>query len=145
VVPPIVPHVPEEPVLAVTRFRVVGPDAAGFLQRAREALADLAGQPGWRGGSIGRATDDPELWVITSDWADVGSYRRALAAYEVRLRAVPLLALALDEPTAFEVLGRLDAAGAAPGEPGGRSDRAADAATVAVGEAAGPAVPSDLD
>jgi hypothetical protein len=132
-------------VLAVTRYRVAGPDAADFLHRAREALAALAGRPGWCGGTVGRATDDPELWVVTSEWGDVGTYRRALGDHEVKMRAVPLLALALDEPTAFEVLGRVDASEGRPGAPTGRSGRAADAATVGVGEAAAPAVPSDLD
>ncbi len=35
----------------------------------------------------------------------MGSYRRALSAYDVKLGAVPLLSRAVDEPSAYEVLG----------------------------------------
>ncbi|HSK26042.1 MAG TPA: antibiotic biosynthesis monooxygenase [Jiangellales bacterium] len=132
--------------LAVTRYRVAGPEAGGFLARARAALDVLATRPGWRRGTVGRATDDPELWVLVTEWADVGSYRRALGAYEVKVQAVPLLALALDEPTAYEVIQHLGADGGtgADHDRAAGSHRAADAATVAVGEASAPSVASDL-
>jgi quinol monooxygenase YgiN len=120
--------------LAVTRYRVSEADAAEFLTQSRTALATLATRPGWRAGHIGRAVDDPTLWVVTTEWADVGSYRRALSSYEVKVSAVPLLSQAIDEPTAFELLTTTDS-----------SARAADAATIGIGEAAGPAILSDLD
>jgi quinol monooxygenase YgiN len=91
-------------VLVVTRFRVAPGQAAAFLEQARQALAALAGRTGWRSGRVGRATDDAELWVMTTEWDSVGTYRRALSAYDVKLTAVPLLSTALDEPTAFEVV-----------------------------------------
>ncbi|MGH8825223.1 MAG: antibiotic biosynthesis monooxygenase, partial [Jiangellaceae bacterium] len=122
--------------LAVTRYRIAPAGAASFLAQARAALAVLAARPGWRTGQVGRAIDDPTLWVLTSEWDDVGSYRRALSDNEVRLNAVPLLAGAIDEPTAFEVLTDVDGPGSAV---------AVDAGHVAVGEAAAPAVPTDLD
>jgi heme-degrading monooxygenase HmoA len=120
--------------LAVTRYRVPEADAAGFLTRARDALAVLAERPGWRTGHIGRAVDDPTLWLISTEWADVGSYRRALSSYEVKVSAVALLSQAIDEPTAFELLTTTNT-----------SARAADAGTVGIGRAAGPAISSDLD
>ncbi|HEX6336699.1 MAG TPA: antibiotic biosynthesis monooxygenase family protein [Jiangellaceae bacterium] len=125
---------PRTAMLAVTRYRVSEADAAGFLNRARTALDVLAERPGWRAGHVGRAVDDPTLWIIYTQWADVGSYRRALSSYEVKVSAVPLLAQAIDEPTAFEVLTATDS-----------SARAADAGTVGIGQAAGPAIASDLD
>ena len=42
----------------------------------------------------------------------VGSYRRALSSYEVKMHAVQLLSEAIDEPSAFEVLHERTAAGA---------------------------------
>lgn len=63
-------------------------------------------------GVVGRSTDDPELWTLTTLWASVGQYRRALGSYEVKLHAHPLMYLALDEPSAFEALVSSDAAGA---------------------------------
>jgi Antibiotic biosynthesis monooxygenase len=119
--------------LAVTRYRVPESASGEFLGRARTALSAVAGRPGWRSGEVGRSVDDPGLWVITTQWADVGSYRRALSAYEVKVAAVPLLSQAIDEPTAFELLTDTD-----------RTAIAADAATVGIGGAAAPAVRTDL-
>ena len=90
--------------LAVTRYAVAAEDADGFLERARAALAALAARPGYRSGSVGRSTDDPARWVLVTEWDGVGVYRRALSAYEVKVNAVPLLSLAIDEPTAYEAL-----------------------------------------
>jgi quinol monooxygenase YgiN len=122
--------------LAVTRYRVEPAEAASFLAQARAALAVLAGRPGWRTGHVGRATDDPALWVLTSEWDDVGSYRRALSTHEVKITAVPLLSRAIDEPTAFEELTDPNGYGSA---------LAADAGQVRVGEGAAAVVPTDLD
>jgi quinol monooxygenase YgiN len=91
-------------VIVVNRFRVPTEQGARFradLQQAREALA---GRPGHVGGRIGRNTDDPELWVLTTEWESVGAYRRALSAYDVKLTAVPVLSRALDEPSAYELV-----------------------------------------
>lgn len=88
--------------LVVNRFRVPAEAADGFrvdLERARQALA---ARPGHLDSRIGRNLDDPELWVLTSTWESTGSYRRALSAYDVKLHAVPVLYLALDEPSAYE-------------------------------------------
>jgi quinol monooxygenase YgiN len=90
-------------VLVVSRFRVPLEDGEGFRAGLAEAADALAGRPGHVSATIGRNLDDPTLWVLTTHWADVGSYRRALSSYEVKLRAVPLLSRALDEPSAYEV------------------------------------------
>jgi len=74
------------------------------LPRARAALSALSGQPGWRSGRIGRATDDADVWVLTTEWDSVGAYRRALSTYDVKVHAVPVLSFAVDEVSAFEVL-----------------------------------------
>lgn len=118
--------------LAVTRYRVPPPDTDEFLQLARTALTTLAQRPGHRWGVIGRSTDDPELWTMTTRWSSVGDYRRALGAYEVKLHAHPLMYLAEDEPTAFEELITVEGS-ALPLEHG--SDRAPDADTVGLGDA----------
>ena len=89
-------------VIVVNRFRVPQPEQATFrddLERARETLAV---QQGYVSGRIGRNVDDPELWVLTTEWEGVGAYRRALSAYDVRLAAVPTLSRAVDEPSAYE-------------------------------------------
>ena len=90
--------------LVLTRFRVPEEEAPGFQAGLEEALAALAAQPGHLGGEVGRNVDDPGLWVLQTRWEGPGAYRRALSAYDVKLRAWALLGRALDEPTAYEVL-----------------------------------------
>ena len=88
--------------LVVNRFRVPVPEGETFrhdLERARAALAACAG---YVGGELGRNVDDPELWVLTTRWENVGSYRRALSSYDVKLYAVATLGRALEEPSAYE-------------------------------------------
>jgi hypothetical protein len=91
-------------VIVVNRFRVPDTEATTFrggLEGAREVLA---AQRGYVRGRIGRNVDDPELWVLTTEWEGPGAYRRALSAYDVKLAAVPTLSRALDEPSAYEVV-----------------------------------------
>ena len=71
-------------------------DEVEFTDRMTTALRVLAARPGYLSGSAGRSTDDPTRWVLITEWANVGSYRRALGAYEVKLYATPLLAQAID-------------------------------------------------
>jgi len=88
-------------VLVVNRFRA---DDPGFETELTEAAAVLAAQTGFESGDLGRNVDDPSLWVMVTRWRDVGSYRRALSSYDVKVGAVPLLSRAIDEPSAFEDL-----------------------------------------
>lgn len=123
-------------VLVVTRFDVPEDESATFLPRAQAALAAFAARPGYVRGRVGRAADDPTSWVLTTEWTGVGAYRRSLSSYDVKVEAAPLLSLGRDEPSAFEVLHARDGGGSSTGESG----RAADAGSVGVGEASGPAV-----
>jgi quinol monooxygenase YgiN len=94
-------------VIVVNRFRT-GPDPTagdamrGGLQQALDALRE---RPGFVDGTVGRNVDDPGLWLLTTRWENVGSYRRALSSYDVKIAAVPLLSQAIDEPSAYEVVG----------------------------------------
>src|SRR4051794_32491799 len=90
--------------LVVTRYVVPEEEAAGFAEQARAALDALRSRPGCRAAVLGRAADDATLWTLTTRWDSVGSYRRALGSFEVKLNAVPLMYRALDEATAFEEL-----------------------------------------
>ena len=90
--------------LVVNRFRVPEDDADDFRGDLEGALAVLAQQKGYADGQLGRNVDDPTLWTMVTRWRDVGSYRRALSAYDVKVGAVPLLSRAIDEPSAYEGL-----------------------------------------
>ena len=92
------------PVLVVNRFQVPEEGAERFRAEIEEAHAALAERPGYLHGSIGRNVDDPTLWVLATTWENVGVYRRALSAYDVKLRAVALLGRAIEEPSAYEVV-----------------------------------------
>jgi len=97
--------------IVVTRYRVPATDQGdveAFRSDARAALDVLGTRPGFRSGRIGRNADDPDLWVLTTEWENVGSYRRALSPFEVKMTAVPLLSRCIDEPTAYEVVESLD-------------------------------------
>jgi hypothetical protein len=98
--------------------------AAESGEQAAAALRVLAGRPGFRRGSLGRATDDSTAWLLLTEWDSVGAYRRALGGFEVKLQATPVLAQALDQPSAFEELLVIDDSGA---EHRAASDRAPDA------------------
>ncbi len=99
----------------VNRFR--GVDLRDGLERA---LGALAARPGYRSGTIGRNVDEPDLWLLTTTWQNVGSYRRALSSYDVKVTAVPLLSQAIDEPSAYELVGDDDLNQAVPRALGGR-------------------------
>ena len=96
-------------VIVVNRFRVSPVEAGRFREDLERARQTLAAQAGYVSGRIGRNVDDPELWVLTTEWAGPGAYRRALSAYGVKVAAVPTLSRAIDEPSAYEPV--------EPGEP----------------------------
>jgi hypothetical protein len=91
-------------VLVISRFRY----DEGATDRARDELGvclDQLGRcAGFVDGTVGRAVDDPTLWLLHTRWDNVGSYRRALSTYDVKVAAVPLLSQALDEPSAYEIV-----------------------------------------
>jgi hypothetical protein len=99
-------------VLVVTRFVVEEADQPAFAERARAALEVLATRTGYRDGRLARAIDDVRNWCLIVDWETVGAYRRALSAFEVKVRATPLLAESVDEPSAYEVLAAAEPGGA---------------------------------
>ncbi|MFN2537610.1 MAG: antibiotic biosynthesis monooxygenase [Mycobacteriales bacterium] len=94
--------------LVVTRFDVT--DAAEFEPRAVAALEVLATRPGFVRGRVGRAADDPAQWLLSTEWDSVGSYRRSLSSYDVKVFATTLLAEGRDEVSAFEVVRAVDVA-----------------------------------
>jgi len=91
-------------VLVVNRFRVPEHEGESFGTDLAAARDLLAARPGYVDGTIGRNVDDPELWVLTTRWQNAGSYRRALGWYDVRVGAWPVLARAVEEPSAYEIV-----------------------------------------
>ncbi|WP_424184915.1 antibiotic biosynthesis monooxygenase family protein [Actinokineospora sp. G85] len=120
--------------LLIARFTVG--DAEGFAERAERAVGLLAAQPGCRRGLVVRSTEDSGGWVVTVEFESVAAYRRSMSPFDVRAEVIPFLAEAdSTESGAFEVV--VEASG-------GEVVRhvslvAADAGTVRLGEASGPA------
>jgi quinol monooxygenase YgiN len=112
--------------VVVMRFRVPVEGADAFGREAADVARLLAGFDGCGGVEVARASDEASLWTVVSRWSSVGSYRKALSSYDVKLNAVPFLSRAIDEPTAFEVLFGVDTAG----ERASSGDLAGDAGTV---------------
>ena len=83
---------------------VIHLSGSDLLEPARVALGSLAARPGFVDGRVGRSTDSAADWVLVTEWDSVGSYRRALGNYDVKLRATPLLARAAEVPSSFEEL-----------------------------------------
>ncbi|HZE41369.1 MAG TPA: antibiotic biosynthesis monooxygenase [Stackebrandtia sp.] len=88
--------------LVVNRFDV-GDDAGAFRAEVAGALRALSQRPGFVRGHCGPNMDEPGRWVLVTQWDSVGSYRRALSAFDVKMNATPLLSRALVEPSAFEI------------------------------------------
>ncbi len=89
--------------IAIARFEVPLGQAANFEEQLKVALAALAAAPGYVDGEIGQSLDELNLWTIVTRWQNVGSYRRALSSNRAKLEAIPVLALALNEPGAYEL------------------------------------------
>jgi hypothetical protein len=121
--------------VALLRFRTR--DVAGLMALLREAVTLLAMKEGFVDARVSRAIDDGALVTLELSWDTVGSYRRALSSYDVKVQVVPIMSQALDEPTAFEVLHVRDARGAADAT----GALAADAGTVSLGSASADVVP----
>lgn len=94
--------------IVVNRFRAAEGPAASLELRGllHDALDALGTRPGFVDGDVARNLDEPVLWLLTTRWKDVGSYRRALSSYDVKVAAVPTLSTAIDEPSAYEAVGR---------------------------------------
>jgi quinol monooxygenase YgiN len=91
-------------VIVVNRFRVPEAEGDAFRADLERAHQTLAVQKGYVVGHVGRNVDEPDLWVLSTQWINVGAYRRALSSYDVKTRAVPVMLHALNEPSAYEVL-----------------------------------------
>ena len=92
------------PVLVISRFRYDDDLTDRARTELETCLTKLGEHAGFVAGTVGRAMDDPTLWVLETTWDDVGSYRRALSSYEIKAHVVPLLSHAVDEPSAYEVI-----------------------------------------
>jgi quinol monooxygenase YgiN len=88
--------------IAIARFEQSLSQATDFRAELEAVKAVLSEASGFIGGTVGQNLDQPTLWVLTTEWQNVGSYRRALSSTRAKLEAIPVLARAIDEPGAYE-------------------------------------------
>jgi quinol monooxygenase YgiN len=72
--------------IAIARFELPLAEAEKFrgeLEAVRDVLAEAKG---FLSGTVGQNLDEPTLWVLTTEWENVGSYRRALEFYSCKVR-----------------------------------------------------------
>jgi Uncharacterized conserved protein len=93
-------------VFVVSRFKVTT-DVGGFVDAASVAAAQFRASTGCRSADLVQNLDEPQLWALVSTWADVGSYRRAFNGTQAKLALIPLLSLAIDEPSAYDEPGEV--------------------------------------
>ena len=87
---------------AIARFSIPLGQAHSFRSDLESVKSVLAQAPGFIDGQVGQNLDDPSLWHLSTQWENVGSYRRALSSTRAKLEAIPILARAIDEPGAYE-------------------------------------------
>jgi quinol monooxygenase YgiN len=75
-----------------------------FQAEVAAAIDALAARPGHVRSRLARALDDPSRWVMVSEWENVGSYRRALSSYDVKMASGVLMGAVVEEPTAYEAV-----------------------------------------
>jgi hypothetical protein len=88
--------------IAIARFELPLSQAADFRTELEVVKVVLGEAAGFICGTIGQNLDEPTLWVLSTEWENVGSYRRALSSTRAKLEAIPVLARAIDEPGAYE-------------------------------------------
>ena len=86
---------------AIARFRVDPTSRQEFLANLKAAHEALSACEGYLSGRVGINSDDPDLVALITQWRNIGSYRRALSNYQVKMVSVPILALAIDEPGGY--------------------------------------------
>ena len=87
---------------AIARFSIPLGEATQFRSELEQAKDVFSSAAGFISAFIGQNLDEPELWALTTEWENVGSYRRALSSTRAKLEAIPVLARAIDEAGAYE-------------------------------------------
>lgn len=89
--------------IAVFRFAVAPDRADAFVAQAAPALAVLRAAAGCERADLVRGIEEPTTWLLLTEWAGVGAFRRGLGGFDVRMHAHPFLAQAdADFPSAYE-------------------------------------------
>ena len=90
--------------LAVNRLRADG-DAEEQITGELAVLIDVfMTLSGFLWARAGRCLDEPDVWILLTEWESVGTYRRALSSHAVKTTGYPVFVRIVDEPGAYDVL-----------------------------------------
>lgn len=75
-----------------------------WFREVEQVLDLFSAKPGFQSAKVGLALDDDSTGLLILKFDSVGSYRRALSAYDIKVAATSFLSAARDESSAFEIL-----------------------------------------
>lgn len=90
--------------LAVNRLRAFDSPDEQVSAELSVLIDVLATQPGFRNARAGHCLDEPDVWILLSEWESIGTYRRALSSHAVKTSGYPVFVRVVDEPGAYELL-----------------------------------------
>lgn len=90
--------------LAANRLRAGGSPDEQVLAELTVLVDVFATLPGFVRARVGRCVDDPDVWILLTEWDGVGTYRRALSSHAVKTTGYPVFTRIMDEPGAYEIL-----------------------------------------
>jgi len=73
--------------LAIARFQVPLQGAVDFRAELEAVKAVLAEAAGFKSGSVGQNLDEPTLWVLTTEWENVGFLSQSFKFYAGKVRS----------------------------------------------------------
>jgi quinol monooxygenase YgiN len=94
----------EAAMLAVNRLQANGDDQQQLTAELSVLVDVFATLHGFLRARAGRCIDEPEVWILLTEWESVGTYRRALSSHAVKTSGYPVFLRIIDEPGAYEVL-----------------------------------------
>ena len=89
--------------LAVNRLQANGDDQQQLTAELSVLVDVFATLHGFLRARAGRCIDEPDVWILLTEWESVGTYRRALSSYAVKTSGHPVFVRIVDEPGAYEV------------------------------------------
>lgn len=75
-----------------------------FAELGRDLLTVLARADGFVDGRLGRSPDEPDVWLMVTNWRDAGSMRRGFGSFDAKVAAAAVMVSAEHRVSAFETL-----------------------------------------
>jgi len=91
--------------IAVIAQLAVPAGSRAQFEQGYERLVELCAQsPGFLSSELGQSTDSLEDFTLIHRWADVGTYRKFLSRYEVKIEVIPFLSTFTKDSVTVEII-----------------------------------------